>query len=128
QNPRDFEGTYPLPESQLDRFMLRIDLPYPAREHEQQVLLQYGHMNPVATPPPTATVDRELLAAARTDVEAVHVAPQLTGYLIDLASASREHSHVALGLSTRGSLALLRAARVHAALRGAQFITPDDVK
>lgn len=127
QNPRDFEGTYPLPESQLDRFMLRIDLPYPSREHEQQVLQQYGHMV-VPAPAPVESIDRALLDAARAEVEAVHVAPELSGYIIDLASASREHAHITLGLSTRGALALLRAARVHAALRGAEFIAPDDVK
>ena len=127
QNPRDFEGTYPLPESQLDRFMLRIDLPYPSREHEQQVLQQYGRMTPQA-PPPAHPFSREQLAAARAEVEAVHVAPELAGYVIDLAAASREHAHVALGLSTRGALALLRASRVHAGLRGAEFIAPDDVK
>ncbi|MEO6080586.1 MAG: MoxR family ATPase [Steroidobacteraceae bacterium] len=128
QNPRDFEGTYPLPESQLDRFMLRIDLPYPSRAHEQQVLLQYGTMAVAAVPDAVAVVSRELLSAARAEVDAVHVAPELSGYVIDLASASREHAHVALGLSTRGSLALLRTARIHAALRGAEFAAPDDVK
>ncbi len=127
QNPRDFEGTYPLPESQLDRFMLRIDLPYPSREHEQQVLQQYGHMAPVAATPAKA-LGREQIEAARAEVESVHVAPELGGYVVDLAAASREHAQVALGLSTRGALALLRAARVHAAMRGAEFITPDDVK
>jgi MoxR-like ATPase len=128
QNPRDFEGTYPLPESQLDRFMLRIDLPYPSRAHEQQVLQQYGRMSGATRPPDSAVVSRDELAAARTEVDALHVAPELASYVIDLASASREHAHVALGLSTRGSLALLRTARVHAALRGAEFVTPDDVK
>jgi MoxR-like ATPase len=128
QNPRDFEGTYPLPESQLDRFMLRIDLPYPSREHEQQVLQQYGRMSGTTLPPDPAVVNRDQLEAARAEVDALHVAPELASYVIDLASASREHAHVALGLSTRGSLALLRTARVHAALRGAEFVTPDDVK
>ncbi len=127
QNPRDFEGTYPLPESQLDRFMLRIDLRYPSREHEQQVLQQYGRM--VATGlPAIEPVPGDALAAARAQVDAVHVAPELSGYVIDLAGASRQHAHVALGLSTRGALALLRTARIHAALSGAQFVTPDDVK
>jgi MoxR-like ATPase len=127
QNPRDFEGTYPLPESQLDRFMLRIDLPYPSREHEQQVLQQYGHVGASAVNNIDA-IGRELLAAARAEVDAVHIAAELSGYVIDLARASREHAHVALGLSTRGSLALLRAARISAALRGAEFVSPDDVK
>jgi MoxR-like ATPase len=128
QNPRDFEGTYPLPESQLDRFMLRVDLPYPSRGHEQQVLQQYGRMSGTTLPHDSAVVSREQLEAARAEVDALHVAPELASYVIDLASASREHAHVALGLSTRGSLALLRTARVHAALRGAEFVTPDDVK
>lgn len=128
QNPRDFEGTYPLPESQLDRFLMRIVLPYPARAHEQQVLQQYGSVAGVAAPGPVAAVGREQLLAARAEVDAVHVAPELSGYVLDLATASREHAHVALGLSTRGALALLRTARIHAALRGAEFVAPDDVK
>jgi MoxR-like ATPase len=128
QNPRDFEGTYPLPESQLDRFMLRIDLPYPARDHELQVLQQYGLMSAVPRLDAVVPATREMLAAARAEVDAVHIAPELAGYVIDLASASREHAHVSLGLSTRGALALLRTARIHAALSGNPFVTPDDVK
>jgi MoxR-like ATPase len=128
QNPRDFEGTYPLPESQLDRFMLRIDLPYPSRAHEQQVLEQYGRMEGAAALESIGAIRHDLLTAARAEVDAVHVAPELSGYVIDLASASRTHAHVSLGLSTRGALALLRAARIHAALRGAEFVAPDDVK
>jgi len=147
QNPRDFEGTYPLPESQLDRFMLRIDLSYPTREHELQVLQRYGEIasggaSPSATPSPatpspatpspaTATgagVTAELLAAAQRAADAVHVAPTLAAYVLDIAKASREQTQLTLGLSTRGALALLRAARVCAGLRGAQFVSPDDVK
>jgi len=132
QNPRDFEGTYPLPESQLDRFMLRIDLSYPAREHELAVLERYGAMGAAATPPAgapaAAAVSAELLAAARACADAVHVAPALSGYILDIAKASREHTQLTLGLSTRGALALLRAARVAAGLRGAEFVSPDDVK
>ena len=128
QNPRDFEGTYPLPESQLDRFMMRIDLHYLSRAHEQQVLQQYGNTTGLVAKPASPTVTPELLAAARAEADRVHVAPELSGYVIDLATASREHSHVSLGLSTRGALALLRAARIEAALRGADFVSPDDVK
>lgn len=128
QNPRDFEGTYPLPESQLDRFMLRIDLPYPGREQEQQVLAQYGNVDSAAALNEIVALSRETLMAARTEVDAVHVAPQLSAYVIDLAQASRERAEIALGLSTRGALALLRAARICAALRGAEFVSPDDVK
>jgi MoxR-like ATPase len=128
QNPRDFEGTYPLPESQLDRFMLRIDLPYPTREYEQQVLQQYGSVATSSSLQAIDAIGREVLSAARAEVDAVHVAAELSGYVIDLVRASREHAQVALGVSTRGSLALLRAARISAALRGAEFVSPDDVK
>ena len=137
QNPRDFEGTYPLPESQLDRFMLRIDLTYPAREHELQVLRRYGAIAVTASTAATAAtgstaappfVTAELLAAARSCADAVHLAPELENYVLDLAKASREHTEITLGLSTRGALALLRAARIAAGLRGAEFVTPDDVK
>jgi MoxR-like ATPase len=132
QNPRDFEGTYPLPESQLDRFMLRIELSYPQRDTETAVLQRYGGVSvagsveAAATPPSSATSER--LAAARDCADAVHVAPELRGYILDLAQATREHAQVALGLSTRGALALLRAARIEAGLRGAEFVSPDDVK
>lgn len=132
QNPRDFEGTYPLPESQLDRFMLRIDLSYPAREHELAVLQRYGAVGAAGTPPAAAAsaapVSAEMLAAARAAADAVHVAPALSAYILDIAKASREHTQLTLGLSTRGALALLRAARVAAGLRGAEFVSPDDVK
>jgi MoxR-like ATPase len=129
QNPRDFEGTYPLPESQLDRFMLRIELPYLSRPHELAVLQRYGAIAAdAADGPATLAVSSELLRAARSCADAVHVAPELAGYVLDLAAASRAHTQLTLGLSTRGALALLRAARIAAGLRGAQFVSPDDVK
>ena len=127
QNPREFEGTYPLPESQLDRFMLRIDLGYPSREHELAILAKYGNLDAHATQHEAQAAD-ELLSAAQVAVEQVHVAPELSGYVIDLVAASRQHAHVGLGLSTRAALALLRAARIGAGMRGAEFVTPDDVK
>jgi len=127
QNPREFEGTYPLPESQLDRFMLRIDLAYPARERELEILAKYGNADAHAVQhePEIASA---ALAAAQVAVESVHVAPELSAYVVDIATASRQHAHVSLGLSTRGVLALLRAARIDAGMRGAEFVTPDDVK
>jgi MoxR-like ATPase len=130
QNPREFEGTYPLPESQLDRFMLRIDIGYPDREAEAQILARYGarlegaHVLPVEI----AQIDRRVLAAARDEAERVHVSEALTGYALDLARASREHARISLGLSTRGALALVKAARIAAAARGGDFVSPDDVK
>jgi MoxR-like ATPase len=130
QNPREFEGTYPLPESQLDRFMLRIDMDYPAREAEGEILTRYGakFAGAHAAAEEVGLVQRSLLNDARAEAAAMHVSEALTGYVLDLASASRENQRVSLGLSTRGVLALLKAARVAAGLRGADFVSPDDVK
>jgi MoxR-like ATPase len=130
QNPREFEGTYPLPESQLDRFMLRIDIDYPARELEAEILDRYGgvavEMRDVLGG--VGVLERSLLAAARAELEQVHIAAALTAYVLDLAQASRQHPRLALGLSTRGALALLKAARIAAGLHGRDFVSPDDVK
>ena len=130
QNPREFEGTYPLPESQLDRFMLRIDVDYPAREAEGEILSRYGarFAGAHAAAEDVNLVQRSLLNEARAEAAAIHVSEALTGYVLDLARASRENQRVSLGLSTRGALALLKAARVAAGLRGADFVSPDDVK
>ncbi len=130
QNPHDFEGTYPLPESQLDRFMMRIDVSYPAVEDETAVLKRYGTIASAAEMlqqlPPAVGADQ--LTAAREQVDRVHVSAEVVAYVLSLAKASREHAQIALGLSTRGALALLHAARVAAGLRGSDFVTPDDVK
>jgi MoxR-like ATPase len=148
QNPRDFEGTFPLPESQLDRFMLRLQISYAQRSDELAVLERYGAFAYDAAAPVSASqasdsmntvgvggssisqpaVSRELLSAARAQVDSIQVSPAVGGYVLDLAQASREDSQLSLGLSTRGALALLRAARVEAGLRAARFVTPDDVK
>jgi len=130
QNPREFEGTYPLPESQLDRFMLRIDIDYPPREAEAEVLARYGGVLTSAASAfgQVGLLGAGLLQGARVDAERIHVAEALSGYILDLARASRRHPRLQLGLSTRGALALHKAARIAAAMRGAEFVTPDDVK
>ena len=130
QNPREFEGTFPLPESQLDRFMLRLDMRYPAREAEGEILARYGGVlaGAHAALEEVSVIDRALLTAARAEADQIHVSPALTAYVLDLARATREHPRLTLGLSTRGVLALARAARIAAGLRGADFVTPDDVK
>jgi MoxR-like ATPase len=128
QNPGDFEGTYPLPESQLDRFMLRIDMSYPGRADELAILEHYAALQVPPSPPAAPVVSQAGLAAARECVDAVYLSPELNGYILDLAQASRQHAHLSLGLSTRGVLAVVRAARICAALRGAEFVAPDDVK
>ena len=129
QNPHEFEGTFPLPESQLDRFMLRIELGYPQRGAETQILERYG--SPMSPEDPAAgirPVERSLIEQARVAAAAAHVSEALIQYVLDIARASREHAQISLGVSTRGALALLRCARIAAALRGAEFATPDDVK
>jgi MoxR-like ATPase len=130
QNPREFEGTFPLPESQLDRFMLRIDMSYPARAAESEILARYGGVLTAAHAAleHIAVIDRTLLSQARALAEQIHVSEALSAYLLDLAAASREHPRLALGLSTRGVLAVIKAARVVAGLRASDFVTPDDVK
>jgi MoxR-like ATPase len=130
QNPREFEGTYPLPESQLDRFMLRIEVDYPAREAEAEILRRYGGMLAAAqtTLAEVAALPAALLGEARAAAQAMHVEAALIAYVLDLAQASRAHPRLSLGLSTRGALALLKAARITAGLRSADFVTPDDVK
>lgn len=130
QNPHEYEGTYPLPESQLDRFMLRIDLPYPARDTEAAVLRRYG-ANMGSDSGALAQLQQlpaALLVAARHEAAQIHISDALYDYVLDIAAATRVHGSVALGLSTRGSLALLRAARIAAGLRGAEYASPDDVK
>jgi len=130
QNPREFEGTYPLPESQLDRFMLRIDVDYPERAAEEQILARYGGMLTAVqtTLESVEVLDPSLLKLARDEADRIHVSEALTGYVLDLARASREHARLSLGLSTRGALSLVKAARITAGLRASDFVTPDDVK
>ncbi|MBS0375645.1 MAG: MoxR family ATPase [Proteobacteria bacterium] len=128
QNPRDFEGTYPLPESQLDRFMLRIQLGYVDDEAEREVLARYGAIEPVPAAAGEAPLGADELAAARQAAEAVHAGPELIQYVQALARATREHARLGLGLSTRGALATLRVARIFAGLRGETYVAPDDVK
>jgi len=130
QNPREFEGTYPLPESQLDRFMLRIDVDYPDRESETEILFRYGGMLTAmqTTLESVGTLDSSMLTLARAAADRIHVSDALAGYVLDIARASREHTRLTLGLSTRGALSLLKAARITAGLRGSEFVAPDDVK
>ncbi len=130
QNPHEFEGTYPLPESQLDRFLLRLDMGYPPRDMEEQVLRRYdlpggghGGVERAVAPLPDG-----LLEAARRQVAQVHVADAVYRYVADIGIASRSHPQVSLGLSTRGVLSLMRCARVQAALQGEPYVTPDAVK
>src|SRR4051794_4944731 len=126
QNPVEHEGTYPLPESQLDRFLMRISIGYPQRDAELEILETHGGSEPIEDLTPVASI-KDVVAMAAFARE-VHVAPALQGYLVDLAEASRRHPLLALGMSPRATLAMQRATRARAAADGRDFVVPDDVK
>jgi MoxR-like ATPase len=127
QNPVEHEGTYPLPDSQLDRFLMRTPMGYPDRTAEIDMLDRHADeldvvadLDPVATP---ADIDA-MIATARV----VHVAPSIKGYIVDLAEATRNHPRLELGMSPRAALALQRASRSLAASLGREYVVPDDIK
>jgi MoxR-like ATPase len=126
ENPSELEGTFPLPEAQLDRFMLRIEIGYPDAEDEDQMLVRMQHRHPLETLEPVVTTEH--LQRAIAQVRDIHIEPELRTYIASLARATREHSAIELGVSPRGTLALFRATQAMAALRGRGFATPDDVK
>ena len=122
QNPIEHEGTYPLPESQLDRFLMRVSMGYPSPAAELEILDTHGDHDALADIAPVISAEQvEALAAA---ARGVHVAPGLKGYLVDLADATRRHPHLALGMSPRATLALQRVARARAAADGPQLRGP----
>ncbi len=131
QNPVEYEGTYPLPEAQLDRFLLKLILPLPTRDNEMQVLARHAAgfsprdltaagVRPVAGP--------EDLDAARAEIAKLTVAPEILAYIVDICRATRESPSLSLGVSPRGATALLNTARAWAWLAGRDYVTPDDVK
>jgi MoxR-like ATPase len=127
QNPIEYEGTYPLPEAQLDRFLLRLRVGYPSRDDEWRILerrLARGDDEVELS----ALVDRATLVQMQATVEDVHVADSLGRYMVELVAATRSNQRLQVGASPRGALALLKLARCRAALRGRDFATPDDVK
>ena len=127
QNPIEYEGTYPLPEAQLDRFLLRTAFGYPDRDAEVEVLARRieRESDDVTL---RQLVDRETLLAMQAAVELVHVADSVREYCVDVVAATRASQSTAVGASPRGSLALLKLARCRAALRGRDYVVPDDVK
>ena len=126
QNPVEHEGTYPLPESQLDRFLMRIGMGYPDRAAEIGILDTHGRADPALGLRPVASAaDVQTMTALAS---AIHVAPSLKGYIVDLAAATRAHPQLALGVSPRAALGLLRAARARAASLGRDYVVPDDLK
>jgi MoxR-like ATPase len=124
QNPIEHEGTYPLPEAQVDRFLLKLSIRYPSVEDERRMLLTYNQ--PLAEVQPVLGPQR-ILALQRL-AEMVHVDPELMDYMVALANYTRQHRRVFLGVSPRASLMLLQAAKARALLRGRDYLLPDDVK
>ena len=127
QNPIELEGTYPLPEAQLDRFLLRVGVGYPGPEAEQEILRRRRQRRTDAASVPTIVTRNDLLAM-QAALEDVFVSDALERYVVALAQATRTDHRVALGASPRGTLAVLKLARAEAALRGREFVLPDDVK
>jgi MoxR-like ATPase len=127
QNPIEYEGTYPLPEAQVDRFLLRTAFGYPSADDEWEVLARRIERR-VDDVELSAVVDRDRLRAMQQAIEDVHVAPAIGRYAVALVTATRESPSTSVGASPRGSLALLKLSRCHAVLEGRDYVTPDDVK
>ena len=126
QNPVETQGTFPLPEAQLDRFMMQLDLGYPAQSQEAAVIGRFLHDSPLEKLEAVSTLEDWLLVQAA--VRAVKVHPDLCGYIAELAAFTRGDENVVLGVSPRASLTLARAAQGLAALKGRDFVTPEDIK
>ncbi|WP_030017942.1 AAA family ATPase [Streptomyces monomycini] len=131
QNPVEYEGTYPLPEAQLDRFLLKLTVPLPARQDEVDILTRHAQgfsprdLDAAGLRPAAGPADLE---AARDAVAKVAVSPEVTGYIVDICRATRESPSLSLGVSPRGATALLSTSRAWAWLTGRDYVTPDDVK
>ena len=126
QNPVETVGTFPLPEAQLDRFLIRLSLGYAPREQEAEILDGIGYAHPVNSL--EAAAEGSLLPDMQEQAAAVPVKEAVREYMLDIAAATRSNSAISLGLSTRGTLALKRMSQALAAVRGAEFVTPDDVQ
>ncbi|MDQ2744811.1 MAG: MoxR family ATPase [Chloroflexota bacterium] len=125
QNPIELEGTFPLPEAQLDRFMLRVAIGYPTQEEEERIILSQAQHPLEQLRPAVNSADILML---RDAAGAVHVSPEIRRYITQFVRSTRDHEHIELGVSPRGSLSLYRGAQALALIHGRQFVTPDDVK
>jgi len=126
QNPIELEGTFPLPEAQLDRFLMQIRLGYPSLEEEEEILLRYEQGDPLTDLAPV--VDQEQVLALRQAVRGVHVNQDVRRYMLEVVRATRTHAAVQLGVSPRGTLALYRASQALAALRERDYVIPSDIQ
>ena len=126
QNPIELEGTFPLPEAQIDRFLIKLPIGYPTEKEEHTILLRFEREDPLAELEPVITPD-ELIAMQR-EVREVRVEESVRGYIVDVVRATRGHKEIQLGASPRGTLALYKCAQAFAAIRGREYVLPDDVK
>jgi MoxR-like ATPase len=126
QNPIEYEGTFPLPEAQLDRFLVRLRLGYPEMNDEISILERQQFHHPVNDLPQVATADE--LLEAQAAIKSIFVAPAVKRYIVELTHQTRQHEDVYLGASPRGSLALFRTGQARAAIEGRDFVLPDDIK
>lgn len=126
QNPVELEGTFPLPEAQLDRFLLRLHLRYPSKEEERQILQRFKEAQPLEELKPVLST--EWLLKLQQVIRRIHVEPSVESYIVEIVSATRTHNNIELGVSPRGTLALYRASQAYAAIQGRQYVIPDDVK
>lgn len=126
QNPVEIQGTFPLPEAQLDRFFMKLSLGYPDMEQERDMLAAYRETSPLETL--SAVCSKEEILEAQKQVSQIRVSQPVSGYMVSLANATRRHEKIRLGLSPRGALALMRASQAKAAVQGRDYVLPDDVK
>ncbi len=126
QNPVELEGTFPLPEAQLDRFLMRVHVGYPTESEEQEILHRFKTSEPFETLQPVVTAE-EIILLQRV-VRQVQWQPEIEHYLLAIVRATRDHAAIQLGVSPRGALALYRACEAYAAIQGRDFVQPDDVK
>ncbi|PLT27520.1 AAA family ATPase [Peribacillus deserti] len=126
QNPIEYEGTYPLPEAQLDRFLLKMKMGYPDASEEMEVLERAQHTPPIVEL--DSVISLEELRLLQQEVKEVHVDDTIKRYIVELASRTREHKQIFLGASPRGSIALMKAGQAFALLKGRDFVLPDDIQ
>jgi MoxR-like ATPase len=126
QNPIELEGTFPLPEAQMDRFLLQVRVGYPSAEEEETILVRYERSDPLTDL--QKIVNAETVLQLQQETRAIHVSDDVRRYMVQIVRSTREHTAVTLGVSPRGSLALYRASQALAALRGRQYVIPSDVQ
>lgn len=126
QNPIESQGTFPLPEAQLDRFLLKVDVGYPSKQEGISILKRFKGKNPMDKMESVAT--KEAILEAQQLYSQVYVSDDMYGYMMDIVEKTRDHEHIELGVSPRGSQSLLKAVQVHAILKGRDYVIPDDVK